>query len=128
MYRWMRSLGFMYSIKTKPYYVDGHEHDVMKYKFEFIKRYKKFELQSHHWIKLSETDVDLLIKEGCGEDIGLKKHQGYRYSKDDVTMFEFHVDDHSSFPDHVQHHPQFWRRPKCENKSKKPLIMFGQDE
>ena len=76
MYRWMRSLGFQYSVKTKTYYVDGHERpDVVKYRIEFIKRYKKFELQSHRWIQLSETDVDLIIKEGCeGEDIGFKKH------------------------------------------------------
>jgi hypothetical protein len=131
MYRWMRSVGFQYSMKTKTYYVDGHERpDVVKYRIEFIKRYKKFELQSHHWIQLSETDVDLLIKEGCeGEDIGLKKHQGYKYKKDDVTMFKYHVDDHSDFPNPVQHHPEFGGDLSVRrNKSKKPLIMFGQDE
>ena len=43
LYRWMHSLGFNYSIKTKTYYVDGHERpDVVKYRIEFIKRYKKF--------------------------------------------------------------------------------------
>ena len=102
----------------------------MKYRIEFIKRYKKFELQSHRWIQLSETDVDLIIKEGCdGEDIGFKKHQGYKYKNGDITMFEFHVDDHSSFPDRVQHHPEFGGDLSVRrNKSKKPLIMFGQDE
>jgi len=31
MYRWMRSLCFMYSIKAKTYYVDGHERrDIVK--------------------------------------------------------------------------------------------------
>ena len=44
-------------------------------------------------------------------------------------MFEFHVDDHSSFPDRVQHHPEFGGDLSVRrNKSKKPLIMFGQDE
>ena len=132
LYRWMRSLGFNYSVKTKTYYVDGHERpDVVEYRIEFIKRYKKCELQSHRWVQLSETEVDLLIKEGCeGEDKGFKKHQGYKYTNDsNITMFEFHVDDHSSFPDRVQHYPQFGGDLSVRrNKSKKPLIMFGQDE
>jgi hypothetical protein len=131
MYRWMCSLGFQYSMKAKTYYVDGHERpDVVKYRIEFIKRKKKIELQSHCWIQLSETDVDLLIKEGCeGEYIGLNKHHGYKYKYDDVTMFEYHVDDHSDFPNRVQHNPQFGGDLSVRrNKSKKPLIMFGQDE
>ena len=59
MYRWMRSLGFQYSIKTKTYYVDGHERpDVVKYRIEFIKRYKNSKsshIAGYNSVKLTLT-------------------------------------------------------------------------
>ena len=89
----MKRLGFSFDVRKKSYYVDSHEtKENVEYRTEFIAKYFAYELLAHRWYSISEAKRDEMraSKE-------LSSEIGYKYEKDGMVFFEYHVDDHPTF-------------------------------
>ena len=121
----MHALGFEYCNRKKTYYVDGHERpDNVAYRKEYIKRYFKYERRCFRWIQLPMSEVEELEK----EDEFFKRSQGYEYTQNGQTLYEFHVDDHPTFHDRCRHLIFGGHLSVRKRSGEKPIIMIGQDE
>ena len=93
-----------------------------------LQRYFKYEVRAHRWIQLPLEDAQKLQEEA---KISLDK--GYKYIKtnnvgEELTFFEFHVDDSPAFDDFVRKTKFGGNLSVRKPTSLKPLMMFGQDE
>jgi hypothetical protein len=127
VYNWMSQLGFSYDDHRKIYFVDSHESiENVKYRSEFISRYKDYEMRSHCWISIPIERFEMMVEKG-----ELIKEQGYRYEDErGDTYMELHVDSHFIFQDECNKSHVFGGGLSVRrdvNKGK-PLIIFGQDE
>ena len=121
----MDKLGFKYSTRKKTYYIDGHERpDNVAYRKEYIKRYLSYKRRCFRWIQLSEKEVEELEK----EDELFTRDDGFKYKKNDLTYFEFHVDDHSTFQSKCNHLLFGGHLSVRKKQGEKTIIMIGQDE
>ena len=51
IYRWMRTLGLKYKMRTKNFYVDGHEcEDNIRYRLKYVNRYFRDEFRMFRWL------------------------------------------------------------------------------
>lgn len=145
---WLHQLGFRYGPHKKGYYVDGHEKpDTVTYRKNFIKRYLcEYEPRMFRWVQLKRTKVEALESEDK-----IPRAKGYRYrgtienEQEDMVdccdeeqddMVEFHIDalpeevvDKLAAADNALFGPfGSGRLSVRRDRSKKPLICFGQDE
>ena len=121
----MDALGFRYSVRCKTYYVDGHKmSENVEYRKKYILRYLKNERQCFRWIQLSMKEVEEL----ANNDTVFNKEIGYEYKVNDVTFFEYHVDDNPLFQ-HRYRYLQFGGHLSVRKREdEKLLILLEQDE
>jgi hypothetical protein len=121
---WMLKLGFVYSPNKKTYYVDSHEKpDNIRYRMQFIDRYRSYEINAHRWIAISLDRYERMV--GAGE---LSEGSGYRFEKGGVTYMEMHVDDNPVFQEECSNLPYGAHLSVRKKKEQKPVMMLGQDE
>lgn len=132
--RWMKNLGFAYDSHKKTFYVDGHEKEEQRIsRLEFSQKYlTKLEPYMRRWIQAEESEVDFWISKKYIHP--RHKEAGYRYLGDDGNwMYEFHVDTCDFIYETYAGRDGLYRyggfpSVRREDKSRKPLIIFGQDE
>ena len=131
VYNWMERLNFKYKPRTQTYYVDGHEFPAtVEDRKRYIRKYLKDEFRCYRWIQLPEEEVDVL----ADKDDTFNKEIGYKYTQDNSTYYEFHVDDHPSFQERCNNNPScpfggfLSVRFPTDPPNLKPIIKIGQDE
>ena len=91
IWRWMKRLGYLYTSRTKSFYVDGHAHPAQKQSCrEYTKKYPTdWEPRMHRWVQFDKTEVLLQKKEqNIPQEI-----EGYEYRDENGNdKTEFHVD------------------------------------
>ena len=128
IWRWMKRLGYLYTSRTKSFYVDGHAHPAQKQSCrEYTKKYPTdWEPRMHRWVQFDKTEVLLQKKEqNIPQEI-----EGYEYRDENGNdKTEFHVDSCAYLFEYGNKEYQFGgnlsvRMPKGKN----PLMIVGQDE
>lgn len=122
---WLNHYGYRYCARQKGYYNDKHEEpsNVM-YRYDFIDRYFGYELQSFRWIQIPKSERDKYVNEGI-----LSEEEGYKYREENINMYEFHIDRLGIFREQLNKTTLFGGNLSVRrDKTKKPLIIFGQDE
>ena len=100
----MEALGFKYHPRRKTYYVDGHENsENVAYRKKYISSYLELETRCFRWIILSEEEVIALENEDKDQDFS--RNFGYKFNVNELTFYEFHVDDHESFQHRCRYLP-----------------------
>jgi hypothetical protein len=119
-WRWMRQLGFTYSVQQKSYYVDGHERDdVVASRKEFCRTYlTKLEPRCLRWVQYSPSEL---------EASRLDPEFGYKYTDDESNkiFYEFHVDYCNSCDAMSEKVASMSVRAPHGSR---PLEIYGQDE
>jgi hypothetical protein len=90
------------------------------YRKKFVKLYFKYERMMHRWIQIELTEKLKLEEE---EDIALA--HGYHYVDPDmqVTMVEFHSEDHHPFQDKMNATTRFGGNLSIQKPAdKKPIV------
>jgi hypothetical protein len=125
VYCWLDQLGFKYEAKKKGFYVNNNKKpETVVCCHHFIKPYLKDEFRMFRWIHLSLEKVKVM-EQNLEIDEGL----GYRYqNSENKDMFEFHVDQNSSFQDGVSTALYRGNLSIQIPANVKPLICFGQDK
>ena len=118
VYRWMVAIGFVYRERCKGYYVDGHEKPAtIQYRWEFCKRYLRYEQRMHRWIQFTADEAAVM------EDNGdVARGAGYK----EGNIVEYHVDtvNPSKLKETLFGGELSIRFPT----GAKPLIIMGHDE
>jgi hypothetical protein len=92
IWRWLKLLGFVYDVRKKTFYVDGHEKAEQRFsRLLFSKKYlTELEPHMHCWVQLPHQEAHDMVNSG-----GMDKKwllAGYEYQdEDDEEQIEFHV-------------------------------------
>ena len=83
-------------------------------------------MNCYRWVQLSEDECQK-YEESSDDDFD--RSQGYKFIKDGLTYYEFHIDDHEDFPALFSSGDSFGGNLSVRMPSgQKPIIIFGQDE
>jgi hypothetical protein len=132
VWRWLKVLGFVYDLRKKTFYVDGHEKAEQRFtRLLFSKKYlTELEPHMHRWVPLTMGEARDMVNSGAMDEKWLLA--GYKYQdEDDEERIEFHVDTNDFLHKYASDMYLFGGKPSVrrdKDKRRNPLVILGQDE